>query len=80
MNGTNSLREIATPNETGELEKKASAKFDTSTEAKKRETKNELLKQACAFANASRGYLVYGIAAGVAGKSSASAWRTRGQP
>jgi hypothetical protein len=55
------VRLIATPAETLEVEKKAKDKFDFSTGKAKSETQEELLKQVCAFANASRGFLVYGI-------------------
>src|SRR5687767_15090554 len=56
------VREVAAPafDESLELEKKASAKFDVSTKAAANETKAELAKQICAFANAGGGFIVYG--------------------
>jgi hypothetical protein len=55
------VQSIATPDESAELEKKASDKFDHTSNAKKNETSAELAKQVCAFSNSSRGFLVYGI-------------------
>jgi hypothetical protein len=47
--------------ETLQLERKASAKFHHSSNAATNETKAEIAKQVCAFANAGGGFLVYGI-------------------
>jgi predicted HTH transcriptional regulator len=55
------VQTLATPEESLELEKKASAKLDLSTGPSKREALAELAKQVCAFSNSSRGFLVYGI-------------------
>jgi predicted HTH transcriptional regulator len=54
------LQSIATPDETADLEKKGSALLDPLHN--KSATKEELAKQICAFANASAGFLVYGVA------------------
>jgi Schlafen, AlbA_2 len=54
------LSMIATPDESGDLEKKGSAKFDPFGD--KKETRAELAKQVCAFGNSGLGFLVYGIA------------------
>jgi len=43
------------------LEKKASAKLDTSDKAKKREALSELAKHVCAFSNAGGGFVLYGV-------------------
>jgi Schlafen, AlbA_2 len=53
------LATIATPDESADLEKKASAKFDPA--GAKSATREELAKQVCAFANSGGGFLVYGI-------------------
>lgn len=53
------LKSLATAPESVTLEKKAADKFDP--DSKKGETREELAKQVCAFANAQGGYLVYGI-------------------
>lgn len=50
---------VATPDETAEVEKKAAAKFDLA--GNKRDTRDEIAKQVCAFANSGGGYLVFGI-------------------
>ena len=55
-----SVKEVAGRTEGFDLEKKASAKFDP--ENQKGATQLELAKQVCAFANASNGVLMYGIA------------------
>src|SRR5690348_13150660 len=57
------VKEIADPafGESGELEKKASAKFDLTTKPAKAETKSEIAKQICAFANAGGGFIVFGV-------------------
>src|ERR1700688_4049592 len=52
---------LATVDESIEVEKKASAKFDLSDSPKKRETLDEIAKQACAFANAGGGFVVFGV-------------------
>src|SRR5262245_61625153 len=50
---------VTAADETLDVEKKASAKFDPDT--KKKETREELAKQVCAFSNVGRGFLVYGV-------------------
>jgi predicted HTH transcriptional regulator len=54
------VREVAARPEGFDLEKKASDKFDP--ENNKGKTQDELAKQVCAFANASSGVLIYGVA------------------
>lgn len=71
------LRSIATPDETADLEKKGSAKFDPVGD--KKGTRDELAKQVCAFSNAGDGFLVYGIAA-VGGLDAGVADTVGGQP
>jgi Putative DNA-binding domain len=51
--------QIATPDESAEVEKKGSAIFDPVNQ--KNLTRAELAKQVCAFANSGDGFLVYGI-------------------
>jgi hypothetical protein len=55
-----SVRELAARPEGFDLEKKASDKFEP--ESNKGKTQAELAKQVCAFANASSGALIYGVA------------------
>jgi len=62
----NYLLALAGPEETSDLEKKASPKFDP--EGDKKGTREELAKQVCAFSNSGDGYLVYGIAEGTAAR------------
>ncbi len=54
------VREIAARPEGFDLEKKRAIKFDPQNNKSK--TQDELAKQICAFANASSGALIYGIA------------------
>jgi predicted HTH transcriptional regulator len=53
------VQSIPTSDESGDLKKKASAKFDPVGD--KKETRTELAKQVCAFANSGGGFLVYGV-------------------
>jgi hypothetical protein len=57
------VRAVAVPgfDESSELEKKASAKFDLSPGGPATETRAEIAKQIAAFANAGGGFLVYGV-------------------
>jgi hypothetical protein len=58
--GEEYVREVATKSEGFDLEKKANVKFNPEND--KRGTEAELAKQVCAFANASNGVLIYGVA------------------
>lgn len=60
---TETIKDIATSafDESIEVEKKASLKFDLKDGAAKRGTLDEIAKQVCAFANASGGFLVFGV-------------------
>jgi hypothetical protein len=53
------LLKIATPHESAELEKKGADRMDLLE--KKKETREELARQVCAFANSGGGFIVYGI-------------------